>query len=100
MKKTLCLMLVAFGILTATISRADIFGPQPAKKFNANLTISSSDSSTILDEVTKIAEYLGPREGFAYDFRRKEFVNYAAATLYTYQPYGISLDFGQSMLMA
>lgn len=91
---SLCLSLVVIGGQNA---RADIFSPIGAsEKFKLTETapIPGVDSGTILADVSQIAGYLGTREGYFYDINQHEFVNYAAATIVTYDPYGLSVSFG------
>ncbi len=73
-----------------SVSHADIFGPQPAKA-TAGISV---DPATILDYLAQGINYLGVKEGGAYDFEQGEFCTYSAATLYTYQPWSTSLDIG------
>lgn len=97
MKKLAIVFIALFTIAFTIPAYADIFGPRPVKKMSAvqgEQLAYPVDPGTILDYLTKIEQYLSPREGVFYDFNQSEFVNYAAATIYTYQPAGISLDFG------
>lgn len=95
--KKLSFLIVAFLFVGST-AHADVWGHK-----NTNMKLSASaadainfpvDPGTILSYLGVISDRLGVREGFAYDFKEKEFVNYAATTLYTIQPYGIALDLG------
>lgn len=96
---SLCLSLVVIG--SQNIAHADIFNPIGVHQddvFSDTVSARSAtvgvDSGTILAEVTQIASYLGTREGYFYDINQHEFVNYAAATIITYDPYGLSASFG------
>ncbi len=94
MKRTLLAFFIfTFAALNCNTAKADIFGPRPEKRLTASQGV-SIDPGTILADATQIAGYLGTREGVFYDFNAGEVCNYAAATIYTYQPYGIALDAG------
>lgn len=92
--RKLLVMAVMVVLLSAVCSAsyADIFGPQPAKA-RATQGI-SIDPTTLLEYLTAAANYLGTREGGFYDFNAGEFCNYAGATLYTYEPWNLALNFG------
>lgn len=79
---------------------ADIFGSQISAKVMAttppNQTATAIGPGQIIDELTKIVNYLGVREGTAYFWAKNGsgMCNYAAATLYTYKPWGLAADIG------
>lgn len=85
-------------MMTCTVARADVFGTRNNVNENSlrsSFVASESVSNeTILENVGKLVGYLGVREGAMYDLRTDEFLNYAVATLYTYDPAGITLDVG------
>lgn len=92
MKKMLAILLVlCFVMSLITPAYADIFG-QRDKKLKA--TEGAIGPQTILDNMSKVVDYLGAREGTFYDFNTNEFCNYGGATLYTYEPYKLSLNVG------
>ncbi len=96
MKKLYTILAISMYMLVQVpLAHADIFpsiGEQKLKAVERETV--SVDANTILSEVTQISEYLGVREGGLYDFGQHEFCNYAAATLITWEPYGISVDIG------
>ena len=92
MNKALLVVLVLALALTGA-AYADVFGPRPMK---ADINGVPTDAGSLLNEVTAAANYLGVREGAVYDIGRREFCNYAAATLYTVQNpvVPVAIDFG------
>ncbi len=96
--KRFTLALVAVFALALTIpAYADIFPPigeTPKAKLMEPMAIPGVDPGTIIADGAQIAAALGTKEGGFYDIGRREYVNYAAATIITYAPYGLSLDFG------
>ncbi len=79
----------------APLAHADIFeSPKAHKERIMASEVSQDDLNTILDTITAVSDRLGVREGFFYDFKHHEVLNYAAATAYTFEPYGIAIDFG------
>lgn len=96
MKKAILISLLLVYTVCNT-AHADIFGPRPERKLSATQNEQLAfpvDAGTILADLTQITGYLGVREGFFYDFAQSEFVNYAAATIYTDQKTGLALDAG------
>lgn len=84
-------------LLVCGFAHADIFDPIGAPenlKASEGVAISGVDPGTILADAAKITGYLGVREGYFYDWNQKEFANYAAATIVTYVPWGLSVNFG------
>ncbi len=97
MKNKIIVLILAATLFQPVFAHADIFGPRPERKLSATQNEELGfpvDPGTILADLTQITGYLGVREGVFYDFKEHEIVNYAAATIYTYQPAGISLDAG------
>lgn len=90
----LCLSLV---VISGQYAHADIFAPVGEShnlKATEAVAIPGVDSNTILANVAQITSYLGVREGALYDFGQHEFCNYAAATVVSFEPYGLSIDVG------
>lgn len=98
MKKPIITAVIALmAICLTSTAHADIFNPigqETKQKASQPMAIPGVDADTILAEVAQITAYLGVREGGLYDFGQHEFCNYAAATIVTYAPWGISLDLG------
>lgn len=97
MKRITTALVLMFALMYAMPAQADIFGSRPEHRLNASQNQALSfpvDPGTILADLTQITGYLGVREGVFYDFNQGEFCNYAAATVYTVQPYGIAIDVG------
>lgn len=96
-KPIIAAVLALFAVCLTIPAHADIFPPigeSPKAKVSEPMAIPGVDPGTIIADAAQIAATLGTKEGGMYDFNRHEYVNYAAATLITYAPYGLSLDFG------
>lgn len=105
MKRILCRLLLTILLTSAiwsTPACADIWGSrhgQPApfdiqsQKYLFGVE-SAATANDILSNVARVIGALGTKEGAYYDFKRDEFVNYAAATLITFDSVPISIDLG------
>ena len=89
-------IIVALLLLGSTVAKADIFnaiGPKDSKVQLTSLQASGIfNSGTILTDVTQIVNYLGVKEGVAYNFGSRNIINTIGATVITYQPWGVSAD--------
>lgn len=100
--KIIALFLFCF-LLQPIAAHADIWGErhgQPAPFEVGGLKQSSTykaapiPSDDILSNLASIIGALGVKEGAYYDIEHNEFVNYAAATLVTFDPVPVSIDLG------
>ena len=95
MKKALLAMLIVFVFGFAGLAHADIFNPITPASHKLALTEPTAamfDSGTILADASQIINYLGVKEGEAYNFHTKSFVTTSSATFITYAPWGLSVD--------
>jgi opacity protein-like surface antigen len=92
--KKLVLLVALLTAIGCTAVFADIFQPVGPKNDNLKATNVSAifDSGTALTDAAQIINYLGVKEGYAYNFQSKEWVNTVGATVVTYAPWGVSLD--------
>ena len=94
MNNILLSLFLVFGL--CSVARADVFGPQRTASYKVSNTTTGDqvtiDPATIFTDITQVVNYLGVREGSVYDFNKKEFVTYTAATLYTWN--NIAIDIG------
>lgn len=85
----LALSICAFG---------DMFGPKrdsTSIRGAARSERAIVDSDTIIDTTSQILDYLGPKEGVFIDFGEGgECCNFIAGTVYTYDPWALSLAVG------
>jgi hypothetical protein len=98
--KKLVLILVGLFLLSSC-AYADILNPIGGQKYStflASVNGVSSNASTLLTEAAAIINYLGVREGEAYNFNAHKFVTTTGATIITYAPLNLSL--GVTMLNA
>ena len=97
MRKVLLSFVIMIFAL-AGIARADIFnavGSTTTVKAKATESVVVAPvvtNSTILTDATAIINYIGVKEGLAYNFKLKQWVNTAGATIVTYAPWGVSID--------
>lgn len=97
MRNILLSLLLVFGL--GSVARADIFNP--ITKDNQKLSASIPtvfDTGTILTDAAAIINYLGVKEGEAYNFNRHKWVTTTGATVISFPHWGLSL--GISMLNA
>ena len=89
MKKLVLVIMML--VLPVVFAHADIFNPiSPNQRFKA--TALNFDSGSTLSDISTIINYLGVKEGYAYNFELKQFDNTVGATIVTYAPWGISAD--------
>lgn len=100
MKKLILSLIVL--VLFSSCAFADIFNPVGSNKkystFLASVNDPSQNAQTLLTEVAAIINYLGIREGEAYNFNQHKWVTTTGATIISYTPWNLSL--GASMLNA
>lgn len=98
MKKILLSLALVFGL--TSFVQADIFQPvDPAKSTKLEATAPTVfDSGTVLTDAAAIINYLGVREGEAYNFGNHSWVTTTGATLITYDPWNLAI--GITMLNA
>lgn len=90
-KLVLALMML---VLPVALVYADIFSPiAPSPKATASAPTLLNDN-VILTDVTQIINYLGVKEGTAYNFKLKQWDATTSATIITYAPWGLSADLG------
>lgn len=96
--KKLFLSFTVILCLFGSVAHADLFPPIGAPvqkaKLSEGVAIPGVDPGTILADVTRISGALGVREGYFYDVQAHQVTNYAAATIVTYAPWGMAVDFG------
>ena len=90
--KKLLLNVMLLVCMFAVTAKADIFSPIDAKVKVESQFQTSLDTGSILADATTIINYLGVKEGYAYNFELKQFDNTVGATIVTYAPWGISAD--------
>jgi hypothetical protein len=93
MKNIVLSILLMFGF--CTLASADIFNPlpeQPHKAFLASVNGGSALSGNLLADATAIINYLGVKEGEAYNFNQHKWVTTTGATLISYTPWNLALD--------
>ena len=90
-------MIGAFGLGTA---HADLLPPiDPAQTYKLTAPpLSAFDSGTLLTDAAKVIDYLGVREGEAYQYNQHRWVTTTGATIVTYAP--LNLGLGITMLNA
>jgi hypothetical protein len=102
-KKTAAIIIVG-GLLMpwviAPSAHADIFQPIPhraeTKQFLADVNGLSTNADTLLTDAAAIINYLGVREGYAYQFNQHKWVTTTGATIVSYTPWNVAL--GVTML--
>lgn len=90
---------VLFTICFTNLAHADMFDPIGAPKSlraTESLSIPGVDADTLLGETTQILGYLGPKAGPLLD--KHGTTTYLAATIVTYEPWGLSLNAGTTNL--
>lgn len=93
MKRILLSLVLMFGF--CAVSEADIFNPLPERtsQFLASVSApTSTNVATLLDDATSIINYLGVKEGEAYNFNQHKWVTTTGATIITYSPWNLALD--------
>lgn len=92
MKKLILSTLLIIGI--CGVARADIFNPLPAKSTHQSFlaSVNSSNPGNILADASTIVNYLGVKEGEAYQFNQHKWVTTTGATIISYSPWNLSLD--------
>lgn len=98
-KLLLVLAILMFGYVG--VSYADIFKPfgeeeQPVKMTLTPVTLTPAQEATLLTDASNVIDYLGVREGEAYNISQHKFVTTTGATVITYAPWNLGL--GISML--
>jgi hypothetical protein len=98
-KPLACIMMILF-FPWPIVAHADIFNPIPhtasTKAFLNNVNGVSDNANTLLTDAAAIINYLGVREGYAYQFNQKKWVTTTGATIISYTPWNLSL--GVTML--
>lgn len=98
MKSKILSLLIAFSLLGTVFVKADIFNPITPENKKLTATIPTAfNSGTVLTDVTQVINYLGIKEGYAYNFNKKKWVTTTGATLVSL-PFNFSI--GVSMLNA
>ena len=94
MKKLLLTVAIMVGLMG--LAKADVFNPISPENKKVQLTSLQAsgifDSGTILTDVTQVINYLGVKDGAAYNFKLKQWDNTVGATFITYAPWGLSAD--------
>lgn len=81
----------------ASVASADIFKSIPNDEKNQiKAEAPKLDAGTILSDAAAIINYLGVREGYAYNFHTKEWVATTGATIISYTPWNLAV--GVAML--
>jgi len=95
--KKLLLAVALLVISFAGVSYADIFSPigespkQPVKLTLTPVTLTPTQEATLLTDVADVVDYLGVREGEAYNISQHRFVTTTGATVITYAPWNLGL---------
>ena len=94
--RKLVLALSLLFVLGCAPAFADIFNPITPTNNKVTMTVVQPaaylDNTTILTDAATIINYLGIKEGEAYNFRTNTFVTTSSATIVTYEPWGLSAD--------
>ena len=97
--KKLFLVTIMLFLIGCVPSFADIFNPiGPSNSKLTATTPALFDSGTLLTDASAIINYLGVKEGYAYNFNAKKWVTTTGATIVSYTPWNLSL--GITMLNA
>lgn len=94
MKKLFLSLILVLGL--CGIARADIFNSIPEKPNQSYLASvnapTSINEATLLTDATAIINYLGVKEGEAYQFNQHKWVTTTGATIISYTPWNLALD--------
>ena len=94
--KKLFLVATMLFLIGCVPAFADIFNPITPTNYKLSLTsvepAAYLDNSTILTDAATIINYLGVKEGEAYNFHTGSFVTTTGATIITYTPWNLSVD--------
>lgn len=92
MKNIILSIMLVFGL--CGVANADIFNPLPNhnKAFLTSVNGSSAISGNILTDASTIINYLGVKEGEAYNFNQHKWVTTTGATLISYTPWNLGID--------
>jgi hypothetical protein len=90
MKKiVLALMML---VLPVALAHADIFSPVGQSTKTTTTAPVLVNENVVLTDVTAIINYLGVKEGTAYNFKLSQMDTTTGATIVTYAPLGLSAD--------
>ena len=101
MKKLFLAVALMIGALGFTgVAHADLLPPiDPTQTYKVTEPpLSAFDSGTLLTDAAKVIDYLGVREGEAYEYNQHRWVTTTGATIITYAPWNLGL--GITMLNA
>ena len=92
MKNILFSLVLILGF--CSVAKADIFNPLPARNSDKAFlaSVNSTNASNLLADATAIINYLGVKEGEAYNFNQHKWVTTTGATIISYTPWNLSLD--------
>ena len=79
-------------VLPVALAHADIFSPVGQSTKSTATAPVLVNENVILTDVTAIVNYLGVKEGTAYNFKLGQMDTTSGATIITYAPWGLSTD--------